>query len=1056
MGFLSWLKRIMGSPALAPPEVRDVTLSLFAGLKTDIAPSDIPEGLSPDTQDGIYMPGEWASRACLARLYANGILTAGKTVLYEKTYIQPNDDPLTLVLTSDGKLWVEDVGNSPGAASSAVSVAAGLYAQSVTEFGREYIAFSDLLHGQGIPLQFDGTNYDRVTQDGPGAAPTFADAFASVAITDIDFAFTSGFINSITEVGTLATLNCAGIGNNVIPGEFIFVINNSVAGYNGFQQVVGVIDANNITYNVATSGLGAGAGGNVCPNAMLVRCTPPANTHVGDAIVISGSTPAAGGFNPNNGGTGNPAAWQIFSVQAGGVYFTIPGSTQIPTSPSNATGGTVQVGGVSTVGVHQGAVMFLTRQGAITKPSPAFSFASVGNSKWTFSNLPIGPPNTVARILGFTGAGGDNFFIIPASSNLPFTSLFLGGANAALVQPIFTQATVVPDNTSTSYTLDVNDNALFAAVAIDQVGNDLFDQVVIGPVLGFFAFASRLSCWGDYNKVENFLNMGFCGGYLSGVLTAPLGWNSGGNVGGTLVNGGSWAAGQSWQITGDGSGSQKGLLTQSAYQDSFGDAILGPNTQYAVRFWAKASAAGLNGTVTLKLSSVSTGFSTTATFSINAFSTTGAFVPLANFTLPTPASIPADLILSLYETNLNNGQTVTLSELALVFVLNPVRDALSRWSYVDNPEGFALTTGNLGAQDDPSPIRCFALLRQSALLGTGEGVHSFSDTTAEPDEWDVNQITRSVGLLSVRSMDPGKVGTGDGSEDWVPVASKNGLYLFAGSNFWKITQEISRGSLPQSQDPRKTWDDINFAVQQTVVCKNDPATRRCYVSVPINGAATPNGLFVLDYREMDTAAQIAAAAPLHITISGKMKSSDLTRKWSFWNVAANDVEILVRPGNQRAIYFAGGNGVASANLYSLDPSKLTDDDFGAIAPYYTTYLFTDHEQEAALGLGAGLKLVKYLHAYIAGVGLVTITPIVNSLYNFQPALSQRSLVKDTDQSNYLRSDLEWTGVGIRGQRIAFRISVQPQPGTTDVQLRLQKLIVGMMKDPVAPFRQSGV
>jgi hypothetical protein len=81
---------------------------------------------------------------------------------------------------------------------------------------------------------------------------------------------------------------------------------------------------------------------------------------------------------------------------------------------------------------------------------------------------------------------------------------------------------------------------------------------------------------------------------------------------------------------------------------------------------------------------------------------------------------------------------------------------------------------------------------------------------------------------------------------------------------------------------------------------------------------------------------------------------------------------------------------------------------------------------------------------------------VNSLYNFMPSLTPRLLSADTNQGTLLKSDLEWTSVGLRGQRIAFRISVQPLPGATDVRLRLQKFVVGMMKDPVAAFRQSGV
>lgn len=1109
----------MGSPAFAPPDVKDVTLSLFGGPKTDVAPSDLPEGLSPDTEDGIYLPGDWQSRPGLARLFAAGQLTAGSSVLYEKTYVQPNGDPLTLMLTSDGKLWVEDVGNNPLNPAQIGSVPAGLYAQSVSAFGREYIAFSDLLHGQGVPLQFDGTNLDRVTMDGPGAAPSIADFFQSEAVNGFGInlkGVTNGGITAISEAGNTVTVTTAGA-HGLVPNENVFIIGVAVAGYNGFQTVTGVPSPTSFTYQLAASGLGASAGGaTFYPILRFTLAAPVTGVNIGDQAVIAGAAVGAGVFNPNNSAAGNPASWTVIANTAGSIFdLLIPASTQTPTNDAISTGATVTFGGQSSPGVHQLVVMFLTRQGALTKPSPAGQFNSAGNSQWTVSDLPVGPANVVARVLGFTGAGGDNFFIIPASVKVPNPTNPYG-------TPILVESTVVPDNVSTSWTFDVPDNTLFAAVAIDQVGNDLFDQVVLGPVLGFFSYAARLTCWGDYTKIENFLNLGFCGGYYGGsgfcqafgtaitwesgsefnaswigaqivfnglgiftvtavagptgltvapstgsihyadvaftAIGAPTGWNFTPSIGGQLVNGGSWAAGMAWQITGDGTNNQKGLLTQNAYLDSFGDQIIAPDTLYGMRFWAKASAAGLAGTVWATLSSVIDNFTLSVAIPANTISTGGGFIPITVFSGMTPAVIPADLLLSIYATGLVNGAAVLLTELEFIFMEDPYRANLSRWSYTLNPEAFALTTGNLGPDDDESPLQCFALLRKSALLETSGGVHIFQDNTSEPDEWSVDSVTRAVGALSLRAGDPGKFGTGDASEDWAVVGSKNGVYLFAGAEFWKVSQEISRGALPQSQDPRKCWDDINWAAQQTIVSKNDPASRRAYFAVPINGATTPNALFVLDYREMDTATQIAGAAPLHITLTGKMRSSDLTRKWSAWNIAANDIEILVRPQNQRQLCFAGGKNAAGAafgNLYTLDPTKLTDDDYGAIAPYYTTYFFTDHEQEQALAIGSDMHLVKHIHAFIAGVGLVYITPIVDSLYNFQPALSPRVLSKDIDQATFLKSDLEWT-THIRGQRIAFRISVQPLPGATDVQLRLQKFVAGMMKDPVAQFRQSGI
>jgi hypothetical protein len=1034
----------MASLGIAPPDVKDVTLSLFGGRKTDIAPSDLPEGLTPDEQDGIYLPGQWQSRPGLGRLYAAGVLTAGASVLYEKTYVQPGDLPFTLVLTSDGKLWKEDVLHAtPPVAIAATSITPGLYSQSVSEFGREYIAFSDLLHGQGVPLQYDGSNLDRVTQDGPGAPPLVAEENQVLNIQPIGgTGMSAGNIlaapTGLVENGNVVTVK-ANAGNtfvNLLPGDQIQIAGAGVAAYNGTWTVSKVVDGNTVQFIHPVTGLAASGGGTCNTRLAFINTTNAAPLSVGEPVTVAGV--GVGGYN---------GTWTVraFSFLFGGTQITVAINSFGLAVSGN---GTVTLGGSISVGTHQCVVMFLTRQGYITKPSPSTQWIASGGKRVVLSNVPIGPPNVVARIIGFTGAGGDNFFIIPATVTLP-------NPTGIPPLPIQVAATIIEDNTSTTATLDFDDNTLFASLAIDQIGNDLFDQVVLGPVLGFFAYASRLVAWGDYNKVENFLSMGFEGGLLAGGSAAPLGWDATLNVGGVVIGGGAWSNGYSWRISAGAAFASRGLLSQAAYQDSFGAPILSPSTLYVGRAWLAGSGGG-GQNVTLEFFSPTQGVLAQA---VLLAPPVGSFVS-GQFSSPTPAVIPADTVLRFYAWNMPVGASVQVDEIEIIFAENPYRDNRSRWSYVNNPEAFAQTTGQLGPADDDSPIRCFALLRQSSLLESADGIHIFQDNTGEPYTWNVNQLTRAIGAVSVKAGDPGKFGTGDAAEDWALVAGKNGVYLFAGAEFWKVSQEISRNpGQTQAQDPRACWDDINWAAQQTIVAKNDPASRRAYFAVPLNGATTPNKIFVLDYREMDTATQIASAAPLHITLQGKMRSSDLTRKWSVWNVAANDIEVLIRPGNQRTLGFAGGlnpQGLAFGNLYTLDPGKLTDDDYGAFTPYYTTYFFTDHETEQALGIGSDIHLARRLHGFIAGVGLVYITPIVDSLYNFQPPLSPRVLTKDTDGSNFLKSDLEWTMVGIRGQRIAFRISVAPLPGSTDVQLRLQKFVVGMMKDPVVAVRQSAV
>ena len=522
----------MASPVFAPPDVKDVTLSLFAGMKTDVAPSDLPEGLTPDTQDGIYLPGQWQSRPGVGRLYATGKLTPGSTVLYEKTYVQPNDEPLTLLLTSDGTLWAEDVTNDPGNPAVIGEIAAGLSAQSVTAFGREYIAISDLLHGQGVPLQFDGTNLDRVTQDGPGLPAQVIDyvvpfTIAAAGVPGLQMAFNGLTIHSISQIGFTVTIDVTSIFSPAQAGDAIKIAGVGTTGYNGTWTVSAVARSGGlhflISYVNTVSGLPADSSGTASFTIVEVQTTAAAPFVLGQNLVIAGAT------NASYDGT-----WPLRNRLSSTIFYVKTNQFSLP----NSGAGTIGTGGVVTAGTHQLVCTFLTRQGFLTKPSPIFSWTATGGFAALVTSLPIGPANVVARVLGMTGAGGADFFTLLAAPQV-------GGV-------VVGTSLLIPDNTSTSAIISIADNSLFSGIPIDQIGNDLFDQVVLGPVLGFFAYASRLTCWGDYQKIENFLNMGFCGGI--GNPLVPDGWTLD-TTGGILVTGitnAPWVDGYSWQITGDG------------------------------------------------------------------------------------------------------------------------------------------------------------------------------------------------------------------------------------------------------------------------------------------------------------------------------------------------------------------------------------------------------------------------------------------------------------------------------------------------------------------------
>lgn len=117
-----------------------------------------------------FAPGGTSSRDGFKKYFASPLYPAA-TRTYSKSYVDPKGIIFNLYFYSNGALTVENVTTTPGVETllSQTSATAS-WAKSSTAFGREYIAISDTLHGSEIPLQFDGVNLDRVTQDGPGAS----------------------------------------------------------------------------------------------------------------------------------------------------------------------------------------------------------------------------------------------------------------------------------------------------------------------------------------------------------------------------------------------------------------------------------------------------------------------------------------------------------------------------------------------------------------------------------------------------------------------------------------------------------------------------------------------------------------------------------------------------------------------------------------------------------------------------------------------------------------------------------------------------------------------
>ncbi len=456
----------------------DAPIEIFGGLVTDMSPADLPHGVSPDCQDVIYSNGGVATRPGLQTLF--GPLAGNPTINYIKTYETLNATLRTMVLDSNGVLYKE---TTPGTlASIASSLAPNSYANSTTLFGREYLAISDGRTGNDLPRQFDDTNFDRVSQSGPGAGPIVVDENVLVSVAASPTGATQPAAVTIAasptgavENGFLVTITTTAA-HGLSAGQSVTIAGVGVSGYNGTFPIVAILSTTQFTYIAGASGLAASGGGTAASATATIQTTTAHGLVVGQLVTTTGIGVA--GYNGTFPITSVPDATHFkFTAATGGL--------------AASGGGTAAAAGSVDTGVHQVSVIFKTRQGYLTKPGPSTSWTASGAKRAIVTNIPTGPSNVVARILCFTGAGGASFFYVGAGSTL------------------FSGSMILNDNTTTSLAVDFSDSVLLAGTNVDN----LFRLVELGDCAGVIDYSQRLFWWGERNKLNNWLNLGFDGGF---------------------------------------------------------------------------------------------------------------------------------------------------------------------------------------------------------------------------------------------------------------------------------------------------------------------------------------------------------------------------------------------------------------------------------------------------------------------------------------------------------------------------------------------------------------
>jgi hypothetical protein len=355
-------------------------------------------------------------------------------------------------------------------------------------------------------------------------------------------------------------------------------------------------------------------------------------------------------------------------------------------------------------------------------------------------------------------------------------------------------------------------------------------------------------------------------------------------------------------------------------------------------------------------------------------------------------------------------------------------------SYVDNPEGFDGVSGKFGPVEDTHKIMDIFVIRGTLYILTrdpsGRLHATVNNGTTEPAGWTVNEVGTMCGALSAfgTTLSQADDATGAGGEQWASWASQTGARIFGGDQPWKITQEI-----------QPDWLNIREGAMTSIWALNDPTQRRIMFGLPIGEpdasplveATAPTQIWVVDYKDLDTAYEIAQASPYRASGRGALQAPYVTRKWTRWLRPMNSAAIMLRAEGLQIPVFMGGNGQAPnvapgfGNVYTL-ASQCSDDDYGQFFPYYITYFFANHELEAALGLGGQRKLLQFFQ-FVAQIpsasptttGYLRVTIYPNNLTNPWPIEFFRNLKHEQD------FDIETPGGNPEGQRFALKFAWFP-------------------------------
>jgi len=834
-------------------------------------------------------------------------------------------------------------------------------------------------------------------------------------------------IDTTYSDGTTATYTYSYAGSNnqdPISGNYITItgaLQNQ--GYNG-TFIIATVNTGAHSFTVANLGLPATVGN-------------PVDEHSTAQAIMSGTQFT---FDPGETfvGTNTNVIYGNTTYAVNNGQVTIIGNTITPIG----------------AGTRNAFVFFITKTGEWTPASPILAqpFTTPSNANLlNVSNIPIGPPNVVARGIAITEAGangvpGANYYVIER----PVT-LTVNGVTTTY------SSTIINNNTDTTASLSFTDAVLLNSTEVDIPGFDLFNLIELGSCAWCVPYSSRMFYGMQLNKVQNFDNLTFDGGSkLEGWGLYPTANEI------QLVN--SPVTGMAYYVsnTTGSTQAQMGLISQTAYQDIFNVAIINANTAYSVRVAASNPSGVSTGNLVIDLTDLNGG---------NFGKTYGSFtVPLSSMSsLPKVFSgtllnngiftgnVSPILQLRMSVQNMGVGADVLVDRIEVFPTLFPYLKTEVYGSYINKPEWVdASGDGGIIDTSTENPQTCYgaAVLRDSMyLLKTSSMYVTKDNPNSEPGGWSLNEISNRVGACGINAYDVG--------EEWIVTACRNGIFGFTGTSPELINLEILQ-----------VWNAINWNAGHTICLRNDTENRRILCAVPLptgtspegvptatiqwlpyapyNPAPlTPNVMLVLNYQAIGSFEELMHDISVHTTMYGSLAAPDMRRKWTIWTIPTPYMGAVLR-ANLVENTLMVCNGIASSKIYQFDINA-TSDDGSAIYGLYTTYSFVNAQKAVTMPiLGMHNKRYTVLQFNAQGEGGMNVKMYPNDLNARYPLTVPLGLPYGISLSYPVNDDYV-RPINIKGQRVFLEFSTYE----VGAWFELCKVLITGKQDNWSPISPTG-